>query len=83
MNQTWNVGSKVYAGEFVNDLITILKTKLIWEVYIYAVKDQFMEPIHTCGSHSKEGFQTTLREGKTITVRHVQKIIYSDGVQGD
>jgi len=27
MNQTWNVGSKVYAGEFVNDLMVQLKKK--------------------------------------------------------
>lgn len=27
MNQTWNVGSKVYAGEFVNDLMIQLKKK--------------------------------------------------------
>jgi len=27
MNQTWNVGSKVYAGEFVTDTIVQLKKK--------------------------------------------------------
>ena len=27
MNQNWNVGSKVYAGEFVDDLISMLKQK--------------------------------------------------------
>ena len=27
MNQTWNVGGKVYAGEFVSDLIIELKKK--------------------------------------------------------
>lgn len=27
MNQTWNVGSKVYAGEFVDDMISLLKKK--------------------------------------------------------
>lgn len=27
MNQTWNVGGKVYAGEFVTDIISQLKKK--------------------------------------------------------
>ena len=27
MNQNWNVGSRVYAGEFVTDMITELKKK--------------------------------------------------------
>ena len=27
MNQTWNVGSKVYAGEFVTDIMVQLKKK--------------------------------------------------------
>lgn len=27
MNQTWNVGGKVYAGEFVSDIIVQLKKK--------------------------------------------------------
>jgi hypothetical protein len=27
LNQTWNVGGKVYAGEFVTDLIQILRKK--------------------------------------------------------
>jgi len=27
MNQTWNVGSKVYAGEFVTDMMTYIKKK--------------------------------------------------------
>lgn len=27
MNQNWNVGAKVYAGEFVDDLISLLKKK--------------------------------------------------------
>ena len=27
MNQNWNVGSKVYAGEFVTDMIQVLKRK--------------------------------------------------------
>ena len=35
MNQTWNVGSKVYAGEFVNDLITILKKKTNMAKYVF------------------------------------------------
>ena len=40
--------SVAYAGEFVNDLITILKTKTNMGKYtFYPVKDQFMEPIHT------------------------------------
>ena len=46
MNQNWNVGGKVYAGEFVTDMIAELKKKKLMSKYrMYSNSDSTKETI--------------------------------------
>ena len=48
----------------------------------YAVKDQFMEPIHTCEAHSKEEAEQLFATIKQLPLDKFKKLYIVDGVQG-